>query len=170
MGRLAMEKRYARGVHIAFRIGIFLKGLDGLLEIIGGTLLFFIPPETIHWLLRLTIYQELSENPKDFLAHLLLRASRDFSARSQFFGSLFLLSHGIIKLFLIVALFRKKLWAYPVAMAVFGLFIVYQMYRYALSQSIWMVFLSGLDVLVIGLTYLEYRNLETLEILEPSKS
>jgi uncharacterized membrane protein len=155
-----MRKKYARAIHKAFEIGIFLKGVDGVLEIIGGILLLLLPPQAITYLVRLLTQGELSEDPGDFLANLLANAARHFSASSQFFGALFLLSHGILKLALIVALFKRKLWAYPTAMVVFGMFIVYQMYRYAHSHSLWMVFLSILDVLVIGLTYLEYCNLK----------
>jgi len=34
-------------VQIAFDIGIFFKGLDGVLEIVGGLVLFVVRPETI---------------------------------------------------------------------------------------------------------------------------
>jgi uncharacterized membrane protein len=34
-------------VHIAFEISVFFKGLDGVLQIVGGLLLFFVKPETI---------------------------------------------------------------------------------------------------------------------------
>jgi len=34
-------------VHIAFEISLFFKGLDGVLQIVGGLLLFFVKPETI---------------------------------------------------------------------------------------------------------------------------
>ena len=134
------------------------------MEIIGGTLLFFISPKTLDHLVRLITQSELSEDPKDRLANFLFHITRDFSVSSQIFGSFFLLSHGLIKIFLIIALFKKKLWAYPLAIAVFGIFIIYQMYRYSLSYSGWMIFLSVLDLFVIVLTYLEYLNLRTRKI------
>jgi uncharacterized membrane protein len=34
-------------LQIAFDIGIFFKGLDGVLEIVGGLLLFLVRPETV---------------------------------------------------------------------------------------------------------------------------
>jgi len=40
------------------------------------------------------------------------------------------------------------------------LFIVYQMYRYYLDPSIGMIVLSILDLVVIGLTLLEYGRLK----------
>jgi uncharacterized membrane protein len=159
-----MKKKYAQIFHKAFEIGILLKGVDGVLEIIGGILLFLIPPETINYIVRLLTQGELSEDPHDLIANFLVRSAEHLSLSSETFGGLFLLSHGIIKIGLVTALFKKKLWAYPLAMAIFGLFILYQMYRYTLSHSLWMVFLSALDVAVIVLTYLEYRNLKAAAV------
>ncbi len=159
-----MDKKRAKIIHNAFKVGILLKGLNGFLEIIGGMLLFFISPKTLYYLVRLITQSELSEDPKDRLANFLVQTARDFSVSSQIFGGFFLLSHGLIKIFLIIALFKKKLWAYPLAIVVFGMFIIYQMYRYSLSHSGWMIFLSILDIFVIALTYLEYLNLKTQQI------
>ncbi len=124
--------------HIAFEIGIFFKGLDGVLEIVGGLLLFFVKPETISR----------------------VRAANNFSASSQVFAGIYLLSHGVIKIVLVESLLRRRLLAYPTAIVVFALFIMYQMYRYYLDSSIAMIALSILDVIVIVLTWLEYRRLK----------
>ena len=161
-----MKKKFARIVHKAFEIGIFLKGVDGLLEIIGGILLFLIPPTTINYLVRVLTQGELSEDPRDLIANFLVHSAHNLSLSGKTFGGLFLLSHGIIKIGLVIALFQKKLWAYPLAMVLFGMFILYQMYRYAHSHSVWMIFLSLLDVAVVVLTYLEYRNLKARAISE----
>jgi uncharacterized membrane protein len=61
---------------------------------------------------------------------------------------------------LVASLFRERLWAYPAAIIAFTLFIVYQMYRYVLEPSAAMLGLSVLDVIVIALTWLEYRRLK----------
>ena len=44
-------------------------------------------------------------------------------------------------------------------MAIFGLFIVYQLYRLSLTHSLWLLVITAVDVLVIGLTWHEYRYL-----------
>jgi uncharacterized membrane protein len=67
------------------------------------------------------------------------------------------LSHGIVKLFLVVGLLRNKLWAYPAAIVVFVLFIAYQLYRLSSAPSPLLVLLTVFDVVVIGLTWHEYR-------------
>ncbi len=56
------------------------------------------------------------------------------------------------------ALLRGKLWAYPWAIGVFAAFGVYQIYRYFISQSGWLIALTVLDAIVILLTWFEWRR------------
>ena len=67
-----------------FKIGLVLKGLDGILEVIGGILLLFLTPAAIQHLVRVLTAHELSEDPHDMIAryllhttaHLLMRPAR----------------------------------------------------------------------------------------------
>jgi uncharacterized membrane protein len=147
-------------VHIAFEISIFFKGLDGVLQIVGGLLLFFVKPETISRIVIVLTQHELSEDRHDIIASYLVRLAHDLSASTQVFAGVYLLSHGVIKVFLVESLLRRRLWAYPTGIVFFALFIVYQMYRYYLHPSIEMLVLSILDLIVIVLTWLEYRQLK----------
>jgi uncharacterized membrane protein len=147
-------------VQIAFDVGIFFKGFDGVLEIVGGLLLFLVKPETISRIISALTQHELNEDSHDLVARALGRLADQVSADSQTFAGVYLLSHGVIKVFLVEALFRGRLWAYPTAIAFFAVFIAYQMYRYALEPSVGMIVLSVLDLIVIGLTWLEYRRLK----------
>ena len=65
----------------------------------------------------------------------------------------------MIKVLLVYALLRRKLWAYPVAIGVFAGFSVYQMYRYVIQPSGWLIALTVLDVIVILLTWAEWHRL-----------
>jgi hypothetical protein len=47
----------------AFLVGIMLKGLDGLLEVVGGLLLLVVSPATITSLTRALTQHELSQDP-----------------------------------------------------------------------------------------------------------
>jgi uncharacterized membrane protein len=69
---------------------------------------------------------------------------------------LYLLSHGAVKLVLVVALLRNKLWAYPLMIVTLAVFVCHQIYRFALSHSVLMILLTLFDVVVIFLTWLEY--------------
>jgi uncharacterized membrane protein len=63
----------------------------------------------------------------------------------------------VIKTVLIVGLLREKLGYYPAAIAVFVLFVMYQIYRYTFTHSIWLLLITLLDIVVIWLTWHEYR-------------
>jgi len=71
--------------------------------------------------------------------------------------AIYLLSHGVIKMFAVIALLRKKLWGYPLSIAVFGGFIVYQIYRFTVTGGIGLIVLTIFDLVVIWLIWLEYR-------------
>ena len=45
---------------------------------------------------------------------------------------------------------------------VFGLFIVYQLYRFTFTHSMWLVLVTAIDVIVIALTWHEYKYLRSL--------
>src|SRR5476649_787569 len=109
----------------AFRITLYLKGLDGLLEVIGGILLLLVNPDQInHWAARLT-EGELSQDPHDFIASHILKSAHNLTGSSLAFGAAYLLSHGIVKLVLIVEVLRNHLWAYVGLIGVTALFVVY---------------------------------------------
>ena len=147
-------------LHIGFEVAILLKGIHAALEVVGGVLLGFIKPDTLVWWIRLLTQNELAEDPKDFLANLLMRAGERYTVDAQHFGVLYLLSHGLVKVVLVLLLWRRKLWAYPLAVAVLGLFIAYQIFRWTSTHSTFLIFLSALDAIIIWLTMAEYGRLK----------
>ena len=54
----------------AFEVGIILKGLDGILEVVGGLLLLLVSPATINQVAKALTQHELSGDLHDFLATL----------------------------------------------------------------------------------------------------
>jgi uncharacterized membrane protein len=158
------ESRKQRLLHLFFKVSVIVKGIDGLLEIIGGVLLFFVNPAQLHHIVRVLTQHELVEDPHDVVANYLLKATQHLSSDVQIFIALYLLWHGAVKAGLVAALLLKKRWAYPVAIAAFLLFLIYQMYRYLLTYQIGLLLLSGLDIVVIVLTWLEYRRLRASHI------
>ena len=147
---------------------MIFKGIDGFLEIVGGFLILMIRPPTVNKIVFFLIQHELSEDPKDLFANYLIHAAQGFSLSSQLFGFIYLLSHGIIKIFLVFSLWKQRLWSYPIAMIFFALFGVYQMYKYYLEPSFGWLLLTILDIFIIILTWLEYTSLK--QAISGSKS
>jgi uncharacterized membrane protein len=144
------EKR----IHELFEVGILLKGLNALVEIVLGTLLLFTNVADI---VLVMTQNELIDDPGDFIANQLQSFAAHLSPQAQTYAALYLLSHGIIKGFLVLGLLRDKLWAYPASLAVLSLFVLYQIIKYLENHSIVLVLLTLFDLVVMWLIYHEYR-------------
>jgi len=145
-------------LHESFLVSIALKGLGALSEVIAGIALLKISPHALNRIVMAFIATELPEDRHDFIARHLRHYLEDFGASGKHFASWYLLSHGAVKLILVIALWRNKLWAYPLMIVVLAGFIGYQIYRFVLIHSIAMIFLSVFDLLVIALTWSEYHR------------
>src|SRR5260221_13701189 len=121
----------SRSLDDTFKISVTIKGVDGVLEIIGGIALLFVRPSTIDRLARSLTQHELSQDPHDFIARHLLNSAGHLTHGSTLFAAIYLLSHGIAKVVLVVELLRDRLWAYPAMIVLLALFIAYQLHRLA---------------------------------------
>ena len=145
-------------VHAGFETGLVMKGIDGILEIVGGVLLMFLDPIKLHGLVRLLTQHELSEDPNDKIANLMITMSQGFSIGAAHFGVVYLLSHGLVKIVLILLLWQRKMFAYPLSVFSLLLFIAYQMYRYTSKPSAFLIILTVFDMVMVVLTILEFRK------------
>jgi uncharacterized membrane protein len=140
-----------------FRVSLILKGLDGVLELIGGILLLVVTPQQIGDLARALTQHELAQDPHDFVANSLLHATSHLSVSASLFGAIYLLLHGLVKIVLVWAVLKDKLWAYPWMIAFLLVFIVYQAYRILVAFSWGMVLLTAFDIFIVWITAREYR-------------
>jgi uncharacterized membrane protein len=148
----------SRALDRTFKVSISLKGLDGVLEIIGGAVLLFVAPATLQrWTRSLTAH-ELAQDPHDFIARHVLHSASQLSHSTTLFAAVYLLSHGIAKVVLVIALLREQLWAYPWMIALLGVFIAYQLYRLSYGFSAGLTALTVFDAFVVWLTVLEWRK------------
>ena len=141
-----------------FEIGIIAKGLNGLLELVGGVLLLFVTPGGIHHLAAVITQGELSEDPHDVVAHYILHTASGATGGAVLFGAIYLLAHGAVKVVLVIALLLNKLWAYPCMIVVLLIFIGYQLYRIALDPSAGLIALTIFDAVIVVLAWREYRR------------
>ena len=144
-------------IHQIFKVSVLLKGAHALIECVGGLALALVSTTTIAALVNRLTQEELIEDPNDFVASHLLTMAQNFSVSAQHFYAFYLVSHGLVKLFLVVGLLRGKMWAYPTSLVVLGLFIVYQLYRFSYTHGAGLIVLTLFDLLVMGLIWHEYR-------------
>jgi uncharacterized membrane protein len=145
-----------RFLKASFRTGITLKGIDGLLEAVGGVLLWFIKPEQLGSTLQTIFEHELLRDPHDFVARHLLHTSVKIAQSDPLFASIFLLSHGLVKALLAALLWMNKLWAYPLAMVIFTAFGIFGIMRFMHTHSTLLIVIAVFDLLIVWLTWEEY--------------
>jgi len=148
-----------RRIHQIFVASVIIKGLDALVESAGGLALYFVSTNEILWWVNRLTQEELVEDPRDLIATNLMSAAHHLSVGTQSFYAFYLLSHGLIKIFLVAGLLKEILWAYPASLVALAAFIAYQLYRYTYTHSMGLIALSVFDVFVLFLVWHEWRLL-----------
>jgi len=145
--------------HKLFDVVVILKGLNGVLELIGGAALALIPTGAIMvWVDYLT-HNELSGDPTDFFASHLMHWAENFGHGSQLFAAFYLLFHGVAKVTLASLLLMGKEIAYPIAIGLFSLFVAYALYRLAfLHFSVPLTAFVALDIFTIVIIAREWTE------------
>jgi len=143
--------------HRVFLIGLVLKGLNALLELVAGTMLLVVPLEVLRgwtaaWVGWLTSFAPPQWTPR--LAAFV--ASMEPGAVA--FVAWYFLSHGVLKAFVIGCLVKGKRWAYPLGIVVFVAFGVYQTWEYFRTGGVFYIVLDVLDLALIALTAMEWRH------------
>jgi uncharacterized membrane protein len=142
-----------------FRIAMAVKGLDGLIEVVGGLTLLLVSQAEVQKVIAAVVTRDLLGPPDGSLARHFVAGTAEFASGNRTFAVLYLLLHGVLKVGLVVALLRHWLPAYPVAIVVLGLFVVYELYRATQTGSVLLPVLAVVDVAVIALVVREYRAL-----------
>ncbi len=141
-----------------FEIGVLIKSFFGFFEVLAGIVFAVSGKLIINNIIIAFAEQEIAGDPNDIFANYLIKSVNDFSAGSYLFAVIYLMLHGVINVFLAVALLKNKLWAYPLATAGFGAFIIYQTYRYFHTYSPMLLILTAFDVFIVFIILLEYKR------------
>jgi uncharacterized membrane protein len=141
-----------------FDIVILIKSFFGIFEVLAGIVLAISGRLIANNLIVALTQQEISEDPNDFIANYLIKTANSFSSGIHIFPIIYLIFHGLVNIFLAIALLKNKIWAYPWAMAGFGLFAVYQVYRYFHTHSLLLLLLTLFDIFIVAIILLEYKN------------
>jgi uncharacterized membrane protein len=145
--------------HRLFRVGVWLKGLDGLVELGGAAALEILGRPGIHDVARFLVRHELGEDPGDPLAHLVLDVAHRMRGDTLRFTVLYLAFHGAVKVWLALFLLRDRLWAFPVALALLGLFLAFQCWELVTGPTVVLGALTVLDFAILALIWREWRAL-----------
>lgn len=142
--------------HWLFEAGAIIKALDGIAEFALGLFFFFASAQIVNGLIFSLTGDELTEQPRDWFTQLLFHSWDGFSASAKTFWAIIFVGNGIIKLLLVLALFKEKFNAYPYIAFAFALLAAYQIYHIIGSPSLILSILTVFDVIFIVLIIQEY--------------
>ena len=140
-----------------FRLSLFLKAAHSVVELIGGVMLYAASGDAILRVTRALTRHELLEHPDDLVARALLRAGEILALEQKAAATVYLLSHGLVEIFLVVMILLNRIWAYPLYMIALGVLILYQCYQLTLDFWPLLALLTLWDVAVVCLTWHEFR-------------
>ena len=153
-----MLKRVKTILHEIFLAGIFIKLIDGILQLIGGTILLIVKSNIITKFIQRLYEHELFEDPKDWIANYIVQATHSITFSMMIFIGIYLVIHGIINIGLFLGLWHHQTWAYPLATIILSIFVVYQTVRIIRSHSLILLLITLVDVSLIVLMQFEYKN------------
>ncbi len=132
------------------------KGADGCLETMGGAILLFASRQNIRDVVHAVFHHELFEDPNDLVANYLVQLAAGLSVSTKTFAAIYLLVHGLVKLGLVTAIWRNRLWAYPLAGIILFLFAIYQLVRFTFTHSLVLLLLTAVRTFTLDNT--DYRS------------
>jgi uncharacterized membrane protein len=141
----------------AFDVVVFLKGLNGLIEMASGVLLLFVTNAAILGWVHLLTGSELSEDPRDVIANSLVHWAQTFGHDSRIYAAVYLLLHGAVKVGLAGSLWHGTKLAYPAAIIFIGVFVAFSVYRLSLGWSIPLAAIIFLDCFTLWIVGREWR-------------
>jgi uncharacterized membrane protein len=154
-----MEEHSSSRAHRLFHLGVYLKGAQGLIQIILSALVFLIPLGIIVGVANHVTEVELIHRHGDFIATWLMEFAQSLSLGTKQFVAFYILINGIIDLVLALALYQRRRWAYiPSALVIAG-FSAYLFYRFTLHHSFIALIAALFNLIVVTLIIREYRRL-----------
>ncbi len=142
-----------------YRLALVIKGVDGAAELVGAAVLLLVSGQAVHRLAADVLARDLVGPPDGTLARHLVAGTEEFASGNRTFAVAYLGLHGVLKLLLVMALLRQWMRAYPLAIVVLGVFVVYELYRAVHTGSVVLPVLAALDIAIIVLVVREYRLL-----------
>ena len=147
--------------HGAYLAAIGIKGLDGAIETLFGLIVLIAGPQWIYSWAMWTIAPDLAVHLAGHLGHAsahIVQHGAGALVQSSTFVTVYLLSHGALKLALAIFLLLEKRWIFPVAAIVLSGFVVYMTHRAVLHGSLWLAAFALLDAITLVLVLNEWRQ------------
>lgn len=142
-----------------FKAVVLIKLINGLFEISGSLILFFVSAPHITKLIKFIFRGELAEDSKDFLVQFFLNHTSGslFDAKSVI--AIYLMAYGLINFGLAYILLTKKVKHYIFVEGILIALIIYQTYNFLHSHSSILLAFVLINILITMLIFKDHKKL-----------
>ncbi len=159
--RFLQDIRHSKWFDAIYKIGIGIKGIDGLIELLVGVVLIF-SPHTPHHFLQHAAEAAARHHGSFFhwITHAVIKLDTDLNGQAVTLLILFLITHGAIKLVLVYCLLKRFYHAYPYAIVALIVLLILQIipiFHDPASIGLWLF--AAVDAVIIYLVWAEYLDL-----------
>ena len=140
---------------LLFRIGLLVKGVDAVFEVIGG-ILITTPTKLARYILVLSQHELYRHH--QVLSGRLDRLAETVAVHAHLGAAVYLIAHGAAKVILIAAIVRGQRWGYAGLMGVLSIFTLIEVTRAVAAQEVVTGALGLFDALVVVVIYKEYKQ------------
>jgi uncharacterized membrane protein len=144
--------------HVLFVVAIVLKGLNGIVELVLGTLIAIMGPERLFYFVAQFTTPELEADPSNHIARALQNGAAGL-AHTMGFAVFYLFAHGVLKTAIAYNLLRERRWIFAPSCVILAGFVIYLFYRAIEKHSPWAFGFGLLDLFTIALVINEWRRL-----------
>lgn len=137
-----------------FKIGLVIKGVDSVFEVIGGILLTM--PVKMAKYLSVLAEHELYRHHQ-VLSGRLDKLAESVTTHASIGEAVYLIIHGLAKVVLILAIYKGKKWGYVGLIGVLSLFSAIEIARGFYAHEILTAALAAFDILMVILIWKEYK-------------
>ena len=145
----------AKSKDLVFRVGLLVKGVDSLLEVLGGLLL--TQPTKIARYLSVLSQHEVYKQHLVLAGHI-DRLTDTFTTHTSLVEAGYLMLHGSAKVILILAVMRNKKWGFVGLIGVLIFFTTIEIVRAVAAKEIVTAAFALFDLLVACIIASEYKD------------
>ena len=150
-----MPTHVSKTTDLLFRVGMTVKGVDSLFEVIGGIILT-MPTKLARYILVLSQHEAFRHHMA--LSGRLDRIAEKVMMHPSMGEAVYLMVHGLSKVILIVAIIRGRKWGYLGLMGVLSLFTLVELTRAIAAHEVVTGIFGVIDLGVVFLIYKEYAS------------
>ena len=153
-----MNDRRERQLLELFDIGLLLKAAGGAIEIAGSFLVLFMPRAIVARIADLVTQGELTGDSDDFVGTHLRELAHQYAVHAHYLLASFLFLDGVLKIALVILVFKRYRYAFPIFIGGIALLAMYEAYRGVRTNNLFLDAIVVLDILLIMLAAHEAKR------------